>query len=327
MKNKALTNNTFEEIAGVLSASEKILIFPHVNMDGDALGSAAALCRGLRSIGKECYVLLEDEIPSNLAFLDKGYCTEDQNIIERADVSVCVDCGDTGRFEKRKEKFAQAPVSVCIDHHATTEFFCSFSYVDPKAAATGELIFRLLKAMGIEIGRDIAEPLYAAVSTDTGNFRYSNTTGETHLIAAELLDAGISAGDISIEIYENARIEKLLLEAAALRTMTTLSGGKGVIAYVTQEMLRETGARSDETEGIVQKLRSIAGVEVAALMKETDDGRIKVSMRSKKYVNVAEIAAEFSGGGHIRAAGCTFYCGLSEAFDKLKEKITDCLEI
>ena len=175
--------------------------------------------------------------------------------------------------------------------------------------------------------RDIAESLYAAITTDTGNFQYSNTTVETHLIAAELCALGINPGDISIEIYENARIEKLLLEAAALRTMTTLSGGKGVIAYVTREMLEETGARSDETEGIVQKLRSIAGVEVAALMKETDDGRIKVSMRSKKYVDVAEIAAGFSGGGHVRAAGCTFYCGLTEAFDKLKEKITDSLEI
>lgn len=181
--------------------------------------------------------------------------------------------------------------------------------------------------MGIEIDCDIAESLYAAITTDTGNFQYSNTTVETHLIAAELCALGINPGDISIEIYENARIEKLLLEAAALRTMTTLSGGKGVIAYVTQEMLKETGARSDETEGIVQKLRSIAGVEVAALMKETDDGRIKVSMRSKKYVDVAEIAAGFSGGGHVRAAGCTFYCGLTEAFDKLKEKITDSLEI
>ena len=322
-----MKNNTFEEIAGVLSASEKVLIFPHVNMDGDALGSAAALCRGLRKIGKECYVLIEDDIPFNLEFLDKGYCTKDKNIIAHADVSVCVDCGDTGRFEKRKEKFAQAPVSVCIDHHATTEFFCEVNYVEPAAAATGELIFRLLKTMGIEIDCDIAESLYAAITTDTGNFQYSNTTVETHLIAVELCALGINPGDISIEIYENARIEKLLLEAAALRTMTTLSGGKGVIAYVTQEMLKETGARSDETEGIVQKLRSIAGVEVAALMKETDDGRIKVSMRSKKYVDVAEIAAGFSGGGHVRAAGCTFYCGLTEAFDKLKEKITDSLEI
>ena len=322
-----MKNNTFFEIAGVLSASERILIFPHVNMDGDALGSAAALCRGLRSMGKECYVLIEDDIPSNLRFLDKGYCTEDESVIAHADVSVCVDCGDTGRFEKRKKKFAEAPVSVCIDHHATTEFFCEFNYVDSGAAATGELIFHLLKAMKIEIDRDMAEALYAAITTDTGNFQYSNTTSQTHLIAAELCALGISPGDISIEIYENARIEKLLLEAAALRTMTTLSGGKGVIAYVTQDMLKETGARSDETEGIVQKLRSIAGVEVAALMKETDDGRIKVSMRSKKYVDVAEIAAEFSGGGHVRAAGCTFYCGLTEAFDKLKEKITDSLEI
>lgn len=321
-----MKNNTFAEIAAVLSASEKILIYPHINMDGDALGSAAALCKGLRSKGKECYVLLEDSIPANLAFLDRGYCTFEQNIIKKPDVSVCVDCGDTGRFEKRAKKFAAAPVTVCIDHHETTSFFCGFNYVDPDAAATGELIFKLLLELGVEIDQEISEALFAAITTDTGNFQYSNTTSETHRIVAALYDAGLDANKVSIDLYESTRIERLLIENAAISNMSTIAGGSGVIAYVTQKMLKETGALLEETEGVVQKLRSIGGVEAAAFLKEAEDGRVKVSLRSKKRVNVADLAASLGGGGHIRAAGCTLNCTMTEAFDLLKEKLTDSLE-
>lgn len=322
-----IKNNTFAEIGKVLSASDNILIFPHINMDGDALGSSAALCRGLRKLGKNCYVLIEDSIPSNLAFLDRGYCTYDQRVMEKPDLSICVDCGDTSRFEKRKEKFAEGAVTVCIDHHSTTEEFCDYNYIDPNAAATGELIYHLLCAMGAEIDREMGEALFAAITTDTGNFQYSNTTRESHQIAAALYDAGIDSNKVSIEIYENARMERILIENAALRTMSTVAGGKGAIAYVTQDMLKETGALMEETEEVVQKLRSIGSVEVAVFIKEEADGRIKVSMRSKKYVDVAKIAAELGGGGHVRAAGCTLHCSLTEAFELLKEKITDSLGI
>lgn len=318
-----MKNNTFAELAQVISGAEKILLYPHVNMDGDALGSAAALCKALRNMKKECHILIEDDIPANLQFLDQGYCTSDQNIIKKPDLSICVDCGDPTRFEKRKKKFVAAPVTICIDHHRTTESYCDYHYVDPGAAATGELIYRILKTMDAEIDREIGEAIFTAITTDTGNFQYSNTTKESHLIAAELYDAGIDANQVSIEIYENTRIEKLLIENATLSTLSTIAGGKGVIAYVTQAMLKETGALMEETEGVVQKLRSIGSVEVAAFLKEYQDGRIKISLRSKKYVDVAAIAAEIGGGGHVRAAGCTVNGTLTEAFDIIKEKLTE----
>lgn len=320
-----MKNNTFEEIGKVISEAEKILIFPHVNMDGDALGSAAALCTALRRQGKECYVLIEDRIPANLAFLDRGFCTTDQNVIKKQDLSICVDCGDPSRFEKRRKKFDQAEITVCIDHHGTTSPYCDYNYIDKDAAAAGELIYRLLLTMGITIDGQIGEAIFAAITTDTGNFQYSNTTAESHLIAAALYEAGIDWGKVSTELYENNRIERILIENTALGTMSTVAGGRGVIAYVTQAMLRETGAVMDETEHVVEKLRSIAGVEIAAFLKETEDGRVKVSLRSKSCADVASIAADLGGGGHIRAAGCTLSGSLSEAFDLLKEKITDCL--
>lgn len=321
-----MKNNTFEELAKVICSKEKILIYPHINMDGDALGSAAALCKALRQMGKTCYILIEDDVPSNLAFLDKGYTTSDQTVIEKPDVSICVDCGDAGRFPKRKAKFDAAPITICIDHHATTTAYCHYNYVDSTAAATGELIYNLLCALGVTIDQEMGEAIFAAITTDTGSFQYSNTTKKSHEIVAKLYDAGIDANGVSVALYENVRVEKLLIKNRVLNTLSLICGGRGAIAYMTEEMLRETGASSDETEGVVQELRSINTVEIAAFLKEMEGGRVKVSLRSKRYADVTEIAGAFGGGGHKKAAGCALDCTLSEAFDLIKEKMTDCLE-
>lgn len=320
-----MKNNSFEEISNLMNQADKILLFPHINMDGDTLGSAAALCKALRGLGKECHILIEDDIPANLRFLDKGYCTFDQQIIPKADLSICIDCGDAGRFIRRKEKFHQSRKNLCIDHHATTDYYCQYNYIDSKAAATGELVFKLLKVMGVEIDKEIGEAIFAAITTDTGNFQYSNTSRMTHEIMAELYDAGIDSNGISVELYENNRMEKILIKNMALNTLTTVCDGRGVLAYVTQDMLKETGALMDETEGVVQELRSISKVEVAAFLKEASADHIKISLRSKKSVNVAEIAASLGGGGHERAAGFSLHCSLTEAFDTITEKITDSL--
>lgn len=320
-----MKNNTFKEIGKVLAGAEKILIYPHVHMDGDAVGSAAALCSALRKQGKKCYVLIEDEIPANLAFLTKDYFTSDQNIVKKPNLSLCIDCGDDSRFAGRKEKFYQAPVSVCIDHHVTTKKFCDYNYVDPQAAACGQLVYRLLQAMNIDVDREIGEAIFAAIATDTGNFRYANTGKETHLIVAELYDVGIDASRISTALYENQRLEKLLIRNKALETMSLIEKGRGAIAYVTQDMLRETGAKMNETDTVVQDLRSIGSVDVAAFLKEVDDHTVKVSLRSKQDVDVAKMVEEFSGGGHARAAGCTLHCSLAEAFDRIREKMADSL--
>lgn len=319
-------NNSFHEIGDVIFKSENILLYPHLNMDGDAMGSAVALCIALRNLGKNCYILIEDKVADNLEFMDKGYCTSEQNIIENPDLSVSMDCGDMDRFPNRKEKFVQAPTTICIDHHRTTAEFCQYNYIDPNAAATGEIVFKLLKAMGIEITREIGEALFAAITTDTGNFQYSNTTKETHAIVAELYDAGINASQVSVNIYENNRIERLLITNRILSTLTTECNGKVAICYVTRQMLKETGALMEETEGVVQQLRAIAGVEVAVFLKEKDDTTIKVSMRSKSYVDVAAIATELGGGGHIRAAGATINSPMAQALDTIKAHIIESLE-
>lgn len=342
-------NNTFREIGEQLLAAETILIYPHVNMDGDALGSAAAVCRALRDLGKTSYILIEDAIPRNLMFLDRDYCTHDQNIIESPDVSLCLDCGDISRFLKRKDKFLEGRTSICIDHHRTTVPFCDYNYVDPEAAATGQLIYYLLQEMDallceashtvgqkdgqqadrpsqITMNGEIADAIFAAITTDTGNFQYSNTTRECHEIAAQLYDLGVDVRKVSQEIYESVRQERILLHSVALSRMERFAGGLAAMTVVTQDMLRQTGAAMDETEGIVDKLRSIEGVEIAILVKE-DAEKLKLSLRSKSWGNVAVIAERFGGGGHTKAAGCSLNMPLEEALPLIRRAAQRSLEL
>ena len=320
MKNKEIQVE-MERIVETIFLANSILLFPHVNMDGDCLGSSVALCKGLRTLGKTAYVLIEDEIPANLTFLDNSYCTFDQNIIENPDICMTVDCAGIERFEKRKDKFLQGKTLMCIDHHSTSECFTEYSLIDSKAAATGELIYKLLLKMKVHLDAEIGEALFAAITTDTGNFQYSNTTKETHEIIAHLYDLGINHSKVSVKIYQNIRQEKLLMTSISLSTMKLLLNGRVAIAYLRQKALTDTGATIDEAEGIVETLRSISGVEVAMFLKETLDGSIKVSMRAKKDFDVAKFSARFGGGGHVKAAGFTMNGTIEKCVDIISEEI------
>ena len=316
--------NTIKEICQKLNEHQKMFIIPHINMDGDALGSAVALTRALRLIGKEAYILLEDEIAANISFMAKDYCTMDQNIIE-PDLSICIDCGQIDRFKEREEAFLKADETMCIDHHSTSKGIADYNYIDPASPATGQIVFQIVKELGITGDKEIGEAIFAAITTDTGNFQYSNTNKESFLIAAELMDWGIDTNHVTVEIYQNERLERILIENKVMGTLCTISDGKGAVAYVTQKMLEETGAEMSETEACVSKLRDIKGVEISAFIKEIGDGTCKVSMRAKTYGNVAKIAEKYEGGGHTKAAGFTLHSELSEAFDIVKREIEESL--
>ena len=321
-----MKNNPFREIAEVLRGADKVLIYPHINPDGDAVGSAAAICRTLRNLGKTAYILMEDSVPDNLKFMDKGYTSFDDSIIEDVDVSLCVDCGDFGRLPAREEKFKEGKVTVCIDHHQTTENYCDYNYVDPKAAATGEIIYSLIKEMGAVPDIETGEAIFAAITTDTGNFQYSNTTKNCHLIMAELFDLGVDTNKVSVAIYENERPEKLQITARAVSAIEMIGGGKGAVSHITLKDLEETGARPFETDGIIEKIRGLSGVEYAAFIKEKEPGVIRVSLRAKRRGNVAEIAAALGGGGHVKAAGCTLYMTMDEALKLIKAKLEEAIK-
>ncbi len=319
-----MKNDSFKTIGDQLKKADSVLIVTHYNMDGDAVGSAAAICHVLRRMGKESWILIEDEVPGNLQFLDRDYTTFDQDVLGEPDVSMCVDCGDLTRFPKRADRFMTGKVHICVDHHKTSEPFCDYNYIDPGAAATGELVYQLIRAMGEEVDKEAGEALFAAITTDTGNFQYSNTTRQSHDIAADLYDCGIDANGVSVEIYETVHLAKLKVQARAMENLELFADGKVAMSYLTLKMREECGAAPDETDGIVSELRSIDGVEVAVFIKETEDeGRIRVSLRSKKDYDVARVAAAFEGGGHTKAAGCTYYGTLEDARRDLLAKVLE----
>ena len=294
-----------DTIAAQIKQADSVYIFIHENMDGDALGSGAALCSYLRRMGKTAFVIRDGEVPQNLAFMDRDYCRTSGQVPVEHDMSIAVDCSEKTRFPHNIELFDKAGNSACVDHHLAPAPLANFNYVDPDAAASAELIFKLFKAMGPEPDKEEAEALFAGITTDTGNFQYSNTTKETHEIAAQLYDYGIDANHVSVEIYETVPFRKLNLSGMALDRAEIYADGKIAMTVVTQDMLAKAGAIMNDSEGIVSELRSIAGVEVAILVKESDDGRVFVSLRSKTEANVQKIAAKFGGGGHVKAAGCT----------------------
>ena len=318
-------NNSMKEIGQQLMDAESVLLFPHINIDGDALGSCTALCIALRNAGKKAAILVEEEVPEYVGFLDNGYCTQDHEIFGTPDICMCVDCSETGRFPKRAETFVKGKTTICLDHHFTGEPFADYNYIDGNVAATCELVYQLLVTMGLEITTEMAEAIYTGISTDTGNFQYSNTTKQTHLIAAELLDKGIDHNKITVLLYQSTRLEKLRITARILDNMEVFADGKGAIAYVSQAMLEAEGVSMEDTEGAIDLIRNIKGVEIAAFLKERESNVIKGSMRAKTYGNVAEIAGRFNGGGHIKAAGCTFYTDLETACTQLKMAIEESL--
>ena len=308
-------NDSFEKIAEKLMSAERIYIFPHENPDGDAVGSTAALASMLRDMGKETAVLIDQDLPDNLKFMDDDFFVIPEDDIEKPDLAVAVDSSEPSRFPELKSIFDSADETIAIDHHLTDGSYCDFNYVDPKAAAAGELIYKLMKVMDHVPSKSEAEYLFAAITTDTGNFQYSNTTKETHEIVCELYDSGIDVSKVSTTIYENESPEKLRLIGEAVEKAEFHADGKLVCTVITQAMLKETGAVMSDSDPVVANLRTIKGVEIAIVTKEREGGKVSASMRSKSYADVRSVAASLGGGGHVRAAGCTIEADLEEAHE------------
>ncbi len=314
------------EIVKLIAQAGGIAIFPHVFADGDAIGSSLALALALKNAGKKVIVYLEENIPTVYRFLPGielacFYDTQD----EVMDINIALDTGDVGRLGTRGDAFFEAPCTINIDHHVTNTKFALLNFVDDMSASTGEIVYTLLKKLKLGIDRDIAACLYTAVSTDTGGFKYSNTTSETHRIASELLATGIDIGELSQRIFDNTTYTKLKLTQKAIELLELHENAKLAAVAISQADLQATGAKDEDCDGIVNIGRSIEGVEVSVLVKEKNAEEVRVNLRSKTHVDVSEVAAAFGGGGHKRAAGCTVKGSLQEVKEQmikvLKEKL------
>jgi phosphoesterase RecJ-like protein len=329
--------NSLSEIAEALGRADYIRIFPHENMDADTLGSSVALALALRALDKDVSVVLDEKIPDNIAFLENGVTTTELEYDLIPDLTILVDVDSADRIGGRKPLFEAGSKKMCLDHHASSKAVHDYNYIDTKAAAVGEIVYRLIEEMddmdevdGVagQIKSDpgfaqIAEAIYASIVTDTGRFQYSNTTPETHLITAELLGYGIDTQKISVELYQNVRPEKLKLESAVVAGMRLICDGWAVIGILTNEIKERIGSLEEETEGISELLRSIRGVEVSVFLYEKGDGQVKASMRSKSGYDVAALAGKFGGGGHPAAAGFKSDKPIEQVADEIAKELAD----
>lgn len=294
---------------------DSVLLFPHINMDGDALGSCTALCLALRSLGKQAYVMISEPVPKNLDFLECGCTTHDDSVLEDVQLSLMLDCNGMNRICGREDAWNRGRLKGCIDHHASgsSDIRFDFSRIEPKSAATGEIVYRLIRALDAEISLDIANCIFAAITTDTGNFQHSNTTSRSHEIAGHLYKIdGFNSKVISALIYDRRSKEAIRMESAVIADLDFYEDGKLAVGRITQKILHTYGCTMDEADGIIQKIMSIDGVECACLFKESEKN-VRASLRGRSYANVAKAASEFGGGGHVLAAGCTFEVPLEEA--------------
>jgi len=288
-----------------LESSHSIALIAHIMPDGDTLGSCLALGHILSLHGKTIDLYCQDDYPSVYSFLhgiNKFHKPEDA--YREYDLCIAIDCSDLGRLGECLKIFEQSRQTANIDHHISNTFYADINRVETEAAATGEIIFRLFKEMGVSPDYAAAEALYTAICTDTGTFSFSSTTSCSYKIAGELLESGINVEDITSRLYRSYSAAKVRLLGKVLCSLELLADNKIAILKVTRSMLDESEADDSDTENFVNYARDIQGVELGILLKETNDG-IKASFRTKKRINAASLAEHFGGGGHKRAAGAT----------------------
>lgn len=315
-----------DKIISQIKQSSNIAILPHVSADGDSIGSSTALALAIEKMGGKAVVYLEEEVPYTLSFVPGKHFTKVYDgTSDDHDLAIALDTGDLDRLGKRVEIFKKCAQTVNIDHHPTNTMFAGENYVHTGAAAVSEIIYQMIKIAGLDLDKDIATSLYVALVTDTGGFRYSNTTCITHQIAGDLINNGADVAFVSQQVFENSSLGKIRLTGKAIESLEVLEGGKLSVVAVTDEMLRECGAKEEDCEGIVNIGRSVRGVEVSVMLRYKDEGLVKVNLRSKEYLDVSAIAAKFTGGGHKRAAGCTVKGTLDQVKDDIIREIRTAL--
>ncbi|NCS82239.1 MAG: bifunctional oligoribonuclease/PAP phosphatase NrnA [Ignavibacteria bacterium CG_4_8_14_3_um_filter_37_9] len=295
----------------IIQENNSFLLTTHVNPDADAIGSEMAFYFLLKKLGKEIHIINTSKTPYYLEFMDAAnviqYFDEEKHndIFNQVDVLIALDFNRGQRMVRLENLFRQsAKLKICIDHHEDPEEFTDYLFSETSFAATGQIIYNFIKATSlVEIDLSIAEPLYAAIMTDTGSFRFDRTTADIHYIAADLLNAGVKPNDVYTNIYNTSRIGKVKLLGDALQSLK-LYGDKNEIAVMTisNEAMKKSGADEADTDGFVNLCLTIDTVQVALKFLELNEG-FKVSLRSKGEISVQKIAAEFGGGGHRNASG------------------------
>ncbi|EYE88181.1 hypothetical protein Q428_09120 [Fervidicella metallireducens AeB] len=306
------------QIGKIILDKNSFAIVSHTSPDGDSMGSMLAVYNQLLSMGKNADVFVEEDLPMKYSFLSGFGSIKKYSISNKSYECVFVlDCGDIDRLGLCKDVLNRADVVINIDHHISNTLFGHLNLVDSNASSVGEIIYQLFKVNGYHISKEIAGCLYTSIVSDTGGFKYSNTTSITLSIVGDLINTNIDFSDIYNKIFNVKTLSQIKLMSKVTSTLELHFDNRVSILILTENMLKECNANEDDASEFINIGRDIEEVEVAILIKEKNINSCRVSLRSKKYVDVAKIASMFGGGGHIRAAGCTIEGNIDDVKESL----------
>ena len=315
-------NETLE----LIKDAKKIAILPHISPDGDAWGSCIALAILCDRFNVKSFIIAEEEDKSPTYDFIKKYHREiiySEYDINKYDLVIAVDCGDRYRMGKRLNIFEKAKNTINIDHHITNDEYADVNFVNTKSSSTAEIIYNIFKKIEIEISLDVATCIYVGMNTDTGGFRYSNTSSTTLRIAADLADVGVDIGVVNTAIYDNDTFSRINLMKEALNSLKLYHDGKTAVIILDDVEMKKLGVLDSDYNGIIELARGVSGVEVAVMIRKTVSGNCRVTLRAKSYADVAILAQSFGGGGHCRASGFSYKSYSEEFFKELLGKIEE----
>lgn len=294
---------TIKEMADWCRAHDDFIIITHARPDGDAYGSAIAATMILRAIGKRAFPACDDPVETKYRFLPLADEFADRDHLPfHPKTALAVDCGDAGRTKELESVFNSCADSAVIDHHGTNAGFGDLTYLEGEAAAAGELILKLAHELGVTLTKEMATAIYTAISTDSGNFSFKDTSAQTFETAAECVKAGIDIEMLSRTLFRARSLAKTKLIGLALNHIVMSKNGYVAAIMLTDEMFAATGAERPDSHSIVNYMNEIDGVKVGILCEQNKDG-VKISFRSGDGTDVAALAQKFDGGGHKAAAG------------------------
>jgi phosphoesterase RecJ-like protein len=312
------------QVIDLIERHERFAITTHIRPDGDGLGSSLALCWILRGLKKDAEVLTRDLVPHAYSRLPGS---EDIRVVPDLDrdyeAVFIIECSDAERpgLPSLKDQFI-----VNIDHHSTTALYANINWIDSTAAAVGEMVYNLAKAIGAKITPEIASCVYAALLTDTGSFHFSNTTERTFKIASELVRHGAQPAKLSQAIFYNYPYAKVCLVGEVLSTLKRDETGRIAWIRMSKDAMERTGATEDDSDGIINYPLTVGDVEAVAFFRELPNDTFRISLRSKNRVNVARVAEHFGGGGHSNAAGFTIKATFEELSRQVLERLKEAVE-
>jgi phosphoesterase RecJ-like protein len=300
-----------EDISRIIRNTDNFVLMTHLHPDGDALGSLFALADILESQGKKVFRYLEDPLSHLYEFLPGCHLGQTdlaalQTFVAGANgniAAISLDCSDCDRLGREKRELLNLHPFLVIDHHRGHREFGDYRWLDAHRSSTGEMVYELAMELDVEPSYIAAYNLYVAISTDTGSFRYENTSPRTLQIAAELVKSGVRPEEVAGYVYDNFTLQRLRLMEQVLATLQLFEADQLAFITVTNKMLADCGAMREDAEGFINYPRALRTVKVAVFLKETPEGGVSVSLRAKGGCDVAEVAADFGGGGHRNAAG------------------------